>query len=136
MEAYLDNSATTQVSESVVEIIERTMREDYGNPSSRHQKGVDAEKYLRRAKEQIAETLRVTPGEIYFTSGGTESDNWALFSAASFELFSAFSVAAATASTVDVSVSDGSVSEVVFAAAAASPSAWRIISVLICVALV
>ena len=82
MEAYLDNSATTQVSESVVEIIERTMREDYGNPSSRHQKGVDAEKYLRRAKEQIAETLRVTPGEIYFTSGGTESDNWALVGAA------------------------------------------------------
>ena len=63
MEAYLDNSATTPVSEGVLEIIEKTMREDYGNPSSRHQKGVDAEMYLRQAKERIASTLRVTPAE-------------------------------------------------------------------------
>ena len=58
MEAYLDNSATTPVSEGVIEIIEKTMREDFGNPSSRHQKGVDAEKYLRQAKERIASTQR------------------------------------------------------------------------------
>lgn len=82
MEVYLDNSATTPVSEGVIGIIEKTMREDYGNPSSRHRKGVEAEQYLRTAKEQIAATLRVTPAEIYFTSGGTESDNWALVGAA------------------------------------------------------
>ncbi len=82
MEIYLDNSATTPVSEGVIEVVEKTMREDFGNPSSRHRKGVDAEQYLRRAKEQIAATLKVNPGEILFTSGGTESDNLALIGAA------------------------------------------------------
>ena len=58
------------------------MTEDYGNPSSLHQKGVDAEKYVREAKEIIAKNLKVEPKEIYFTSGGTESDNLALMGAA------------------------------------------------------
>ncbi len=82
MEVYLDNSATTRVSEGVMQIVEKTMREDYGNPSSKHIKGVEAERYLREAKERIASTLRVTPAEIFFTSGGTESNNWALVGAA------------------------------------------------------
>ncbi len=82
MEAYLDNSATTPVSDAVLEIVAKTMKEDFGNPSSKHRKGVDAEQYLRQARERIAATLRVTPGEIYFTSGGTESDNWALIGSA------------------------------------------------------
>ena len=82
MEAYLDNSATTPVSDAVLEIVARTMKEDFGNPSSKHQKGVDAEQYLRQARERIAATLRVSPGEIFFTSGGTESDNWALIGSA------------------------------------------------------
>lgn len=82
MEAYLDNSATTRVSEDVKNIVVKTMTEDYGNPSSRHQKGVDAEKYVREASERIAATLKVDEREIYFTSGGTESNNWALIGGA------------------------------------------------------
>ncbi len=82
MEAYLDNSATTRCLESVKEIVVKTMMEDFGNPSSRHQKGVEAERYLRAAREKIAATLKVNEKEIYFTSGGTESNNWALMGAA------------------------------------------------------
>lgn len=82
MEAYLDNSATTRCLESVKDIMVETMMSDYGNPSSRHQKGVDAEQYLKQAKETIAKTLKVNEKEIFFTSGGTESDNWALIGAA------------------------------------------------------
>lgn len=82
MEAYLDNSATTPVSEAVKDIVVKTMTVDYGNPSSRHQKGVDAEKYIRQARERIAATLKVDDREIYFTSGGTESNNWAMIGGA------------------------------------------------------
>ena len=82
MEAYLDNCATTPVSEAVREIVDRTMTVDFGNPSSRHMKGVEAERYLKKAREEIAATLKVSPGEIFFTSGGTESNNWALFGGA------------------------------------------------------
>lgn len=78
MEAYLDNSATTRCLESVSEIVMKTMMEDYGNPSSKHRKGVEAERYLKTARETIAKTLKVNEKEIYFTSGGTESNNWAL----------------------------------------------------------
>lgn len=82
MEAYLDNSATTRCSEAVRDIVVRTMMEDYGNPSSRHQKGLEAEHYIRDARETIARTMKVNEKEIYFTSGGTESNNWALIGAA------------------------------------------------------
>lgn len=82
MEAYLDNSATTRCTEGVRDIVVRTMMEDFGNPSSRHMKGVEAEHYLREARETIARTLKVNEKEIYFTSGGTESNNWALVGAA------------------------------------------------------
>ena len=78
MEAYLDNSATTPCLESVRDIVVKTMMVDYGNPSSRHQKGVEAEHYLKDAREKIAATLKVKEKEIFFTSGGTESNNWAL----------------------------------------------------------
>ena len=50
MEAYLDNSATTRCTEAVREVVVRTMMEDYGNPSSKHMKGVEAERYLREAR--------------------------------------------------------------------------------------
>ena len=83
MEIYLDNSATTRCYKEVADLVYKLMLEDYGNPSSMHQKGVDAEKYLRKAQEQIAGVMRVKPKEIYFTSGGTESNNWALFGTAS-----------------------------------------------------
>ncbi|MDY6286689.1 MAG: cysteine desulfurase family protein [Lachnospiraceae bacterium] len=81
-EIYLDNSATTRCYEEVADIVRKTMLVDYGNPSSMHRKGVEAERYLRTAQEQIADTMRVKPSEIFFTSGGTESNNWALFGTA------------------------------------------------------
>ena len=78
MQVYLDNSATTKVFDSVKDIMVKVMTEDYGNPSSLHYKGVEAEKYVRDAKNIIAGTLRAKPGEIIFTSGGTESNNMAI----------------------------------------------------------
>lgn len=82
MEVYLDNSATTKCYDSVREIVSKVMCEDYGNPSSMHKKGIDAEKYIRQTKEILAKNLKVQEKEIYFTSGGTESDNLALIGAA------------------------------------------------------
>ncbi len=82
MEAYLDNSATTRCTEGVRDIVVRLMMEDYGNPSSQHMKGVTAERYLREAREVLAGTLKVSEKEIFFTSGATESNNWALIGAA------------------------------------------------------
>ncbi len=82
MEAYLDNSATTRALDCVADVVVKTMTEEFGNPSSRHQKGVEAEKYLRDARETVAKTLKVQERDIYFTSGGTEADNWALIGAA------------------------------------------------------
>ena len=78
MECYFDNAATTRVCPEAVEIMERVMREDYGNPSSKHTKGFEAEKYIRDAAAGIATTLHVAPKEIIFTSGGTESNNMAI----------------------------------------------------------
>ena len=82
MEAYLDNSATTKCAAEVVETAVKVMSEDYGNPSSKHMKGVDAEKYIREAKELIAKTLKCQDKEILFTSGGTESNNMAIIGTA------------------------------------------------------
>ena len=82
MEVYLDNAATTPVSENVAGIVVDTMTREYGNPSSKHLKGVGAEMLVREARERIAATLHASPDEIFFTSGGTESNNWALIGAA------------------------------------------------------
>ena len=82
MEAYFDNSATTKVFDCVRDIVVKTMTEDYGNPSARHKKGMEAEQYIRRAAAQVAKTLRVQEKEILFTSGGTESNNMALIGTA------------------------------------------------------
>ena len=82
MEAYLDKSATTRVLPEAAELITKIMCEDYGNPSSLHMKGVRAENYLRYAKETMARLLKVNEKEIFFTSGGTESDNMALMGCA------------------------------------------------------
>lgn len=81
-EIYFDNSATTKVSETVAAAVLKSMTEDYGNPSSRHKKGVEAEYLLKDARVAIAKTLKVQEKEILFTSGGTESNNMALFGAA------------------------------------------------------
>ena len=78
MEVYLDNSSTTKMYDECVEKMSTSMRESFGNPSSLHRKGIEAEKLIRYAKEQISETLRVSPNEIFFTSGGTEADNFAI----------------------------------------------------------
>lgn len=82
MEVYLDNSATTKCFPEVAELVTRIMTEDYGNPSSMHLKGVQSERYIRYAKETLAKILKVEEKQIYFTSGGTESDNTALIGAA------------------------------------------------------
>ena len=82
MEAYLDNSATTRCYEEVKDIVVKTMLEDYGNPSAMHLKGVEAENYVKQAAKEIAKTLKVQEKEIFFTSGGTESDNWAVIGTA------------------------------------------------------
>ena len=81
-EVYLDNSATTMAYECVGDIVRKVMCEDYGNPSSMHAKGVEAEQYIKEAKETFAKLLKVKDKEIFFTSGGTESDNLALRGAA------------------------------------------------------
>ncbi len=82
MEAYLDNASTTRPFECVREIMKETMDACYGNPSSMHNKGFEAEKYVKKAKEMIASTLKVEEKEIVFTSGGTESNNMALIGGA------------------------------------------------------
>lgn len=82
MEIYLDNSATTKAFDSVIHMVAKTMQEDYGNPSSMHRKGVEAEKYIKYAKDVIARNLKINEKEIIFTSGGTESDNLALIGCA------------------------------------------------------
>lgn len=82
MEVYLDNSATTRAYDCVRDIVRKTLCEDYGNPSSMHTKGVESEKYVREAKEILARLMKVQEKEIYFTSGGTESDNLALIGCA------------------------------------------------------
>ncbi|SET26635.1 cysteine desulfurase [[Clostridium] aminophilum] len=82
MEAYFDNSATTRVYDEVAEAVLRAMTTDYGNPSSMHTKGMEAENLVREARKTIADTLKVTEREIVFTSGGTESNNMALYGTA------------------------------------------------------
>lgn len=78
MEVYFDNSATTRTDENVIELMTKIMRDDFGNPSSKHMKGVESEKYLTYAKNTLAKILKVSPAEIFFTSGGTESNNTAV----------------------------------------------------------
>ncbi len=82
MQAYLDNSATTQCSKRATDMMVKLLTEDYGNPSSMHMKGVEAENYIKEAKTKIAKTLKIDEKEIVFTSGGTESNNMALIGAA------------------------------------------------------
>jgi len=75
---YLDNAATTMMDEEVVEAMLPYLHERYGNPASPHHLGKDAEEGVEAARESVAELLGADTGEIVFTSGGTESNNWAL----------------------------------------------------------
>lgn len=78
----MDNSATTKVCDAAVEAMVEIMTKNFGNPSSLHRKGIKAEKKMEESRKAIADTLQVKPGEIYFTSGGTESNNLAIKGAA------------------------------------------------------
>ena len=82
MQVYLDNAASTRVSKPVIELMNKAMDEDYANPSAKHLKGMEAEKYLKEAAEKIAKTMKVSEKELVFTSGGTESNNMALIGVA------------------------------------------------------
>ncbi|MBR4767859.1 MAG: cysteine desulfurase [Lachnospiraceae bacterium] len=81
-EIYLDNAATTRTDDEVCALVEECMRFSYGNPASLHEKGMEAEKYVKAAREAIAETLGTDPKTILFTSGGTESNNIAILGTA------------------------------------------------------
>ncbi len=78
MKVYMDNGATTKVDPEVLEKMKKYFSEEYGNPSSLHSYGINAEDALDEARMKIANTLEVSPEEIVFTSGGTESNNFAL----------------------------------------------------------
>lgn len=82
MNVYLDNSATTRPFEEVTEYMASVMQNVYGNPSSMHTVGIDAENEIKKAKKTIASILKVNDKEIFFTSGGTESDNLAIIGSA------------------------------------------------------
>ncbi|MCR5486043.1 MAG: cysteine desulfurase [Lachnospiraceae bacterium] len=82
MECYLDNSATTRMDEEAAALMQKLMLSDYGNPSSLHRKGFEAEGYVRDAAKTFAGILWCDPSEICFTSGGTESNNAAIIGAA------------------------------------------------------
>lgn len=79
---YLDNAATTQPCPEAVEAVTQMMTENWGNPSSVHAFGIRAEDALKTARKQVAAALGAEKERVFFTSGGTEADNWAIFSAA------------------------------------------------------
>ena len=82
MEVYLDNAATTKVCPEAADIAYKTMLECYGNPSSTHTKGREAKAVLDKARKQLAAALDCAPNEVYFTSCGSEGDNWAILNGA------------------------------------------------------
>lgn len=78
MQAYLDNAATTRVLPEVAEMMREIMVDHYGNPSSLHRLGLEAEKLVNQARERLAAVLGCTPAEVIFTSGGTEANALAI----------------------------------------------------------
>ena len=82
MEHYLDNAATTKVCDEAAQAALTAMTENYGNPSSTHTKGREANRLLESARKQVSAALGCTPGELIFTSCGSESDNWAIINGA------------------------------------------------------
>jgi len=79
---YFDNAATTRALNEVAEKMKYMLTENFGNPSSQSMMGVNAEKEIIKSRKTIASSINAEPEEIYFTSGGTESDNWAVFGTA------------------------------------------------------
>jgi len=78
MKVYLDNAATTPIDQEVLEVMIPILQEGYGNPSSIHSFGRVSRSLIERARKNVAKHLNCTPGEIFFTSGGTEADNMAI----------------------------------------------------------
>lgn len=81
MPIYFDNAATTPINPEVVALMTETLQHHYGNPSSIHALGLASRTLIEKARKSIAKVLNCTPGEIFFTSGGTEADNMALIAA-------------------------------------------------------
>ena len=79
---YLDNSATTQPCPEAVEAMTKAMTENWGNPSALYNFGIDTARQLKAARHTVAAALGAEPDRVFFTSGGTEADNWAIFSTA------------------------------------------------------
>lgn len=79
---YFDNAATTRALDEVADKVKYMLLENFGNPSSQNMAGVNAENEVIKARKIIATSINAEPEEIYFTSGGTESDNWAIFGTA------------------------------------------------------
>lgn len=82
MFAYFDNSATTKPCAEAVTAMTEALTEDWGNPSSLHELGIAAHQRVEAARRAVAQALGAEPDRVFFTSGGTEADNWAVFSAA------------------------------------------------------
>ena len=79
---YLDNSATTKPCREAVEAMTAALTENWGNPSALYDFGIDTARQLRTARHQVAAAMGAEPDRVFFTSGGTEADNWAIFGAA------------------------------------------------------
>ena len=81
MIAYFDNSATTKPCPEAVDAVRVLLENEWGNPSSVHRLGIQARQTLTRARGQVAQAMGAEESRVFFTSGGTEADNWAIFSA-------------------------------------------------------
>ena len=84
---YFDNAATTQLDEEVLQEMMPYLKENYGNASSIYKLGRESRKAVEISREKIAKVLNCKPSEIYFTAGGSESDNWALKATAELQNF-------------------------------------------------
>ena len=82
MFAYFDNSATTKPCDQAVQAVMEAMTDCWGNPSALHELGIAAHRRVEEARRSVAKALGAEPDRVFFTSGGTEADNWAIFSAA------------------------------------------------------
>ena len=76
---YLDNSATTKPCAEAVEAMTQALTENWANPSALYTFGIEANRQLRTARHQVAAAMGAEPDRVFFTSGGTEADNWAIF---------------------------------------------------------
>ena len=78
MDIYMDNAATTAVSEAALQAMLPALTRAYGNPSSLYRQGQEASRLVEEARQTVAHALHAKKQEIYFTSGGSEADNWAI----------------------------------------------------------